>query len=83
MNAQLTLPRARLEKSLDGHGWTVRLGSAHWRFSKLEFAIQFRDKLSDEHFSMDILDHAFNHEWGKCRPETCKGNLWQVIQGIE
>lgn len=82
MNESLTLPRALITKSQDEHGWTVRLGTAHWRFGKLEFALQFRDKLRDEDFSNLVLDHAFNHDWEKCEPQTCKGSLWQVIQGL-
>jgi hypothetical protein len=72
-----------LGSSLDGHGWSVRIGDSHWRFSREEFASQFADRMRDEDFASEILNHAHVHEWEICRPESCKGALWQIIQGLE
>lgn len=78
-----TLTRVQIQPSLDGEGWTVRIGDSHWRFAREEFARVFAGRLeSDESFSEAILDHAYNHDWEKCKPELCLGLLWQYIQGL-
>lgn len=79
----LTQTRVKVDKSLDGKGWSVRIGEACWRFARVEFASQFSNRMLDEHFANDILDHAYNHSWEICKPELCKGSLWQIIQGME
>lgn len=79
----LTKVRIKVEPSLDGHGWSVRIGESHWRFNKLEFAEQFADRMKDEDFSASIIEHAHEHVWENCKPELCRGSLWQIIQGIE
>lgn len=74
----------RIEKSLDGDGWSVRIGSSSWRFNSLHFAQLFSDRMRiDELFSSDILEHSHNHDWERCEPRTCRGRLWQVIQGVQ
>ena len=73
----------KLEPSLDEKGWSVRLGESHWRFGKYEFARQFAERMSKDDFAEIILEHAHNHIWESCRPEECRGALWQIIQGIE
>ena len=79
----LTKTRTELVPSLDGDGWTVRIGESHWRFSRREFAETFQSGMEQsEEFSASILDHAYNHDWDKCDPRTCKGLLWQYIQSL-
>jgi len=73
----------KVEPSLDEKGWSVRIGESHWRFAKMEFALQFADKLTEDNFAEVIMEHAHNHTWERCQPEVCKGALWQIIQGIE
>lgn len=79
----LVRERIELEPSLDGAGWSVRIGESHWRFSRMDYAELFASNMKREEFSEEILDHAYNHDWSKCRPESCKGHLWQLIQGTE
>lgn len=75
--------RIRAEPSLDGKGWAVAIGDSRWRFNRLEFAEQFAKNMSDETFAPDILEHAHEHVWEQCDPRSCKGALWQIIQGLK
>jgi|CXWK01.1.fsa_nt_gi hypothetical protein len=79
----LTKTRTDVNTSLDGDGWTVRIGESRWRFNKYEFALQFSLQMLNEDFAGLIIDHAHNHVWDLCKPDFCRGALWQIIQGIE
>lgn len=79
----LTETRIRVDKSNDGDGWSVRVGEVSWRFNRVEFATQFADRFTDEHFRSEIIEHAHNHDWERCQAHMCKGALWQIIQGME
>lgn len=75
--------KTKIDTSLDGHGYTVRIGDSHWRFSRYEFAEQFANRMGDELFSAEIISHAHGHDWERCEPVSCRGSLWQIIQGLE
>lgn len=77
------LTLTKIETSLDGDGWSVRIGESHWRFNRIEFAEQFCSRMLDDDFASSIMVHAREHDWRVCQPEICKGALWQIIQGIE
>lgn len=83
MSSMLTVVGIEVNPSLDEKGWSVRIGESSWRFSRYEFARQFADRLLENNFAEVIMEHAHNHTWERCRPEVCKGALWQIIQGIE
>lgn len=78
----LTQTRVKVDTSLDGDGWSIRVGESHWRFARYAFAEQFSIRMLDEHFASEIMEHAHNHVWSICKPESCKGALWQIIQGL-
>ncbi len=72
--------KIRIGISLDGDGWVVIAGDARWRFNREGFARLFRDRLEeDENFQSEIFEHAFQHDWEKCK-ETCAGHRWHLIQ---
>ncbi len=70
--------------STSGEGYSVIINGRSWWFANSYYASMFANKVAaDEIFYEEQMNHYHSHEWNRCKPQTCKGKLWQLIQGMK